>query len=146
MMISRFSDYSLRVLIYLALNENKLVTIKEISTRYDISNNHLMKVVHQLSVNNIICSTRGKNGGIKLNQSSKHINLGQVIRTTEKDATLVECFGENNHCVITSACKLKSIFAQALEQFFLHLDQYHLNDLVDKQHQAQLNTILAISI
>ncbi|MCJ8313538.1 MAG: Rrf2 family transcriptional regulator [Saccharospirillaceae bacterium] len=146
MNISRFSDYSLRVLIYLSLNEDKLVTIKEISDRYQISKNHLMKVVHHLSLNELITSIRGKNGGIKLKQTSIDINIGYVVRLIEKDSKLVECFSQNNQCVITSACELKFIFAQALEQFYLHLDQYTLNDLVNNQHNKQLNQILTISI
>jgi len=144
MNISRFTDYSLRVLIHLSLNEDKLVTIKEISQSYGISKNHLMKVVHYLSTNELITSVRGKNGGLK--GLSQDINIGHVVRLIEKDSSLVECFSNNNQCVITSACELKHIFAKALEQFYFHLDQYTLHDLISDQHKKQLNNILAISI
>ncbi|WP_045859486.1 RrF2 family transcriptional regulator [Teredinibacter purpureus] len=145
MKIKRFTDYSLRVLIYLALKEDELVTIREVAERYQISKNHLMKVVQDLNSKGFLIATRGNSGGIRLSRSPEQINVGQLIRMIEQDSTLVECFGQDNQCVITPACQLKQVFAEAMESFFICLDQYTLADLVLKKHRASLQTLLTIS-
>jgi len=146
MNISRFTDYSLRVLIYLAAakNTSHIITIKEVAERYQISKNHLMKVVQELSANNHINATRGKNGGIKLNALPENINIGLLVRSIEQDSTLVECFGSDNKCVITSNCQLKKMFSQAMESFFHCLDQYTLADLVKEDNKLALRQVLKI--
>ena len=148
MNISRFTDYSLRVLIYLAAAKetSHIITIKEVAERYQISKNHLMKVVQELSANNHINATRGKNGGIKLNTAPENINIGQLVRSIEQGSTLVECFGTDNQCVITSSCQLKRMFAQAMESFFDCLDQYTLADLIKGENKAALRQVLMIPI
>lgn len=148
MNISRFTDYSLRVLIYLAAAKetSHIITIKEVAEQYQISKNHLMKVVQELSANNHINATRGKNGGIKLNTAPENINIGQLVRSIEQGSTLVECFGKNNQCVITSSCQLKRMFAQAMESFFDCLDQYTLADLIKGENKAALRQVLMIPI
>ncbi len=128
MNVTRFTDYSLRVLIFTALHNGELVTIKEIAEKYEISKNHLMKVVQELSNRGYLIATRGKNGGIRLSKDPAEINIGELVRLQEQGSTLVECFGNDNQCVITPACQLKQIFAQAMEAFFLHLDNYTLAD------------------
>ena len=143
MNITRFTDYSLRVLIYLAVHKDELVTIKAIADCYDISKNHLMKVVQALSAKGFLTAIRGKNGGIKLSRTPKEINIGGLIRMLEQDSTLVECFGPDNRCAITPACQLKHMFAEALEAFFTSLDAYTLADVVDKASQIQLDFLLA---
>ena len=145
MNITRFTDYSLRVLIYLALHENELVTIKDVADRYNISKNHLMKVVQELSAKGYLVATRGKNGGIKLEQSPNDINIGHLVRMIEQDSTLVECFGADNQCVITPACQLKRMFAEALNCFFESLERYTLADLIGDQERSQLNLLLNIN-
>jgi len=145
MNITRFTDYSLRVLIYLALHENELVTIKDVAERYGISKNHLMKVVQELSAKGYLVATRGKNGGIKLEQSPSEINIGHLVRMIEQDSTLVECFGTDNQCVITPACQLKRMFAEALNSFFESLERYTLADLIGDQQKQQLNLLLNIN-
>jgi len=144
MHITRYTDYSLRVLIYLAANNNQLATINEIAQSYNISKNHLMKIVQQLNVKGHLLAIRGKNGGIKLNRKPSEINIGTLVREIEDKNKLVECFGENNQCTITPSCQLKGIFAEAQESFFSVLDKYTLNDLLGMNIQYELGELLAI--
>ena len=146
MNVTRFTDYALRVLIYLGVNDQNLVTIKDVATSYDISKNHLMKVVQELSAQGYVEATRGKNGGIKLSRSADQINIGELVRKFEQQSVLIECFGESNQCVITPACQLKEIFAGALEHFFIYLEQYTLADLIKHPHSKQLIQIFISSI
>jgi Rrf2 family nitric oxide-sensitive transcriptional repressor len=145
MNITRFTDYSLRVLIYLTIHDEKLATIKEIADAYGISKNHLMKVVQELSTKGYLQSTRGKNGGIKLGKEPAAINVGELIRMIEQDSTLVECFGDDNQCIITTACQLKHLLAEAMDSFFKSLERYTLADLVKEPNKKQLNKIFAIN-
>lgn len=146
MHITRYTDYSLRVLIFLAVNKDKLSTINEIAESYDISKNHLMKIVQQLNVQGYVLATRGRNGGIKLNLKPCDINIGSLVREVEDKKKLVECFDDNNRCVITPSCQLKSIFAEAQEGFFKVLDEYTLDDLLGEKNQKKLGELLAIQV
>lgn len=146
MNITRYTDYSLRVLIYLAVKDPTQCTISEIAASYDVSKNHLMKVVQSLAQNGYIRSVRGKNGGISLNHPAQDINIGSLVRELEDKTRLVECFGPNNQCVITSGCELKKMFAQAQEAFLKVLDAYTLVDLAGPQQQAMLGELLAINV
>lgn len=141
MNITRFTDYSLRTLIYLALQEGQPVTIKEVADRYGISKNHLMKIVQELNTKGFLAATRGKNGGIRLSRDPADINIGALVRSIEQSSTLVECFGADNQCVITPACRLRVAFAEAMEGFFQCLDCYTLADLVTED-QPQLQQLL----
>lgn len=145
MHITRYTDYSLRVLIYLAVQEERLATIKEISDSYDISKNHLMKVVHQLTLKGYVDSVRGKNGGLRLHGRPEDINVGVLVRETEQDLNLVECFSEHNQCRITPVCELKHVLAEALQAFLATLDRYTLADLVPPRQKPQLIRLLQIS-
>jgi Rrf2 family nitric oxide-sensitive transcriptional repressor len=145
MNITRFTDYSLRVLIYLSLNNEELVTIKEIAEAYGVSKNHLMKVVQELSLKGYLHSTRGKYGGIKLGREPSAINVGELVRMIEQDSPFLECFSEDNQCVITAACQLKFVFAEAMESFFKSLERYTLADLVQEPYKKQLGNIFAIN-
>ena len=106
MKLTLYTDYSLRVLIYLgSYNEDKLSNIKEIAEAYNISKNHLMKVIHELGKLGYIETLRGRNGGIRLAMEPETINIGAVVRKTEDDFHIVECFSEEkNRCVITPVC------------------------------------------
>ena len=131
MRLTTYSDYSLRVLIYLSSEpREKLVNIKDIAEAYDISKNHLMKIIYNLGKMGYIETIRGRNGGIRLAKSPSEINIGEIIRKTEEDFNIVECFEHGNTCVITPVCSLKHIFNNALEQFLHVLDQYTLDDIV----------------
>lgn len=144
MQLTRYSDYCLRVLIYLAVTEDELVTIEEISNSYDISRNHLMKVVNHLSRLNYIQSVRGKGGGISLHMSPKDINIGRLVRDTESDFAVVECFREGNQCCITPTCRLKGMLFEALQAFLGVLDKYTLEDAIG--HESPLKKLLGIQI
>ncbi|HEY5715793.1 MAG TPA: Rrf2 family transcriptional regulator [Psychromonas sp.] len=146
MHITRYTDYSLRVLIYLAINKDRLSTINEIAQSYNISKNHLMKIVQQLNVKGYLLAVRGKNGGIKLNCVPGEINIGTLVREIEDKNKLVECFAANNQCVITPSCQLKGIFAEAQEHFFNTLDKYTLHDLVGADVQYELGELLAANV
>ncbi|WP_062065039.1 Rrf2 family transcriptional regulator [Cellvibrio sp. OA-2007] len=145
MHITRYTDYSLRVLMYVALKGEEISTIGEIADSYHISKNHLMKVVQELNAKGYLIAVRGKNGGLRLNGRAEDINIGGLVRDTEQDLALVECFAGAQGCTITPACHLKSVFAEALEAFFKVLDQYTLADLLPKQKQATLIKLLGIN-
>ena len=131
MRLTRFTDYSLRVLIYLGLQGDQLVTIRKISDAYGISRNHLMKVVSLLTRMGYLKAQRGPGGGITLARPPQDINLADVIRDTEEDLVMVECFDEEGSCVISPACKLHRIISEALNAYIDTLRKYSLRDLVD---------------
>ncbi len=131
MRLTTFSDYSLRVLMYLGVHEGRLATVGEIAAAYEVSENHLVKVVHHLAQQGYIETTRGKGGGMRLAQAPRDINIGEVLRGTEDSLTLVECFdAAASECRIESACVLKGIFGRALGAFFTVLDRHTLADLL----------------
>ncbi|MDZ7809904.1 MAG: Rrf2 family transcriptional regulator [Arhodomonas sp.] len=130
MRLTLYTDYSLRVLIYLGIKEDRFATISEIASRYDISRNHIMKVVYGLAQGEYIRTVRGKKGGMYLQRAPESINIGTLIRHTEQDLTLVECFAPDNRCAITHGCELKRILGDALQAFFAELDRYTLADLL----------------
>lgn len=132
MRLTQYSDFSIRVLIFLgSLDNGERVQIQEIATIYHISKHHLTKVVHHLGILKLVETTRGRGGGIRLSKQPKDINLGWVVRHTEEDFHMVECFNsEKNQCVITSVCLLKGILHEALEAYLKTLDYYSLEDIL----------------
>ena len=144
MHITRFTDYSLRVLMYLVTQDEELSTIRDIAESYGISKNHLMKVVQELSAKGYIESIRGKNGGIRLKTPPEEINIGRLVRAFESEHPVVECEGENNQCVITPSCQLKRVFGEAMESFFSSLDHYTLADIMPPKAQEGFRRLLEI--
>ncbi len=137
MRLTMYTDYSLRVLLYLASREEGTVTITELADFYKISRNHLVKVVHNLGLKGYILTTRGRNGGIKLARPAKAILVGDVVRSTEPDFDLLECFNPaTDQCVITSSCSLKSVLFNAQKNFLSTLDQYTLADIAKASRKA----------
>ena len=137
MQLTRFTDYSLRVLIYLGERFDQLVTIKEIAEEYAISENHLMKVIHKLAGHGYIITTRGRGGGMRLARRPERINLGDVVRDTEENMDIAECFNARiKSCTLLPACALKSVLIQARKSFLATLDLYQLSDLIHAPQEA----------
>ena len=132
MQLTRYSDYSLRALIYLGLNAGRRCTIREIAEAYGISENHLTKLVHHLGREGFVATARGRNGGIELAMPAGEIRLGDVLRATEGNFHLVACFatGEKNACPIAGPCVLTHVLDAALQAFLDVLDRHTLEDLL----------------
>jgi Rrf2 family transcriptional regulator, nitric oxide-sensitive transcriptional repressor len=139
MRLTNYTDYSLRVLLYLAVKkEHELSNIKEIADAYHISKNHLMKVAHELGKLGLIETIRGRNGGIRLAKHPRDINIGEVVAQTEEDFHVVECFNQNgSFCAITPSCKLKHVLYEALQAFITVLKGYTLEDLIHNKDELK---------
>lgn len=138
MRLTAFTDYCLRVLIYVGSKQDGLSTITEISESYSISRNHLMKVVYRLGQLGYLETVRGKNGGLRLGCRPETVRLGSLIEQTEEDWTLVECFEPGNRaCRIGSACVLRHAFGEALDAFLSTMNRYTLADLLEPQTQLR---------
>lgn len=133
MHLTTYSDYSMRVLVYLSLEKERLVTIADIAKAYNISENHLMKVVHHLALEGYIETVRGKGGGMRLAQKPEKINIGQLIRKTEGDSGLLACTYEVSNCCIQPSCDLIEILREAHAALYAVLDKYTLADLIKNQ-------------
>ena len=143
MRLTVYTDYALRVLMYVALHRDRLPTIAEIAGSYGISRNHLMKVVYQLGVAGYVETVRGKNGGLRLARPPGEISLGEIVRHTEPDMALVPCFDPGSTpCVISPVCTLRGALHEATTAFLAVLDAYTLGDLV-RQPKA-LTDLLAL--
>ena len=144
MNLSRFSDYSLRVLMYAALKEDESFMIDEVTEAYGISRNHVAKVINNLSKLSYLETRRGRGGGIRLACSPGEILLGELIQETENQPVIVECFSaETNTCPISSECRLKGLLAEAMKAFYESLNNYTLRDLVVGPLKQRLsNTLL----
>ncbi len=135
MQLTLYTDYSLRVLLYLGQHPNERITITQISDYFNISRNHLVKVVHNLGKLELIHTIRGKNGGMLLAQEPKDINLATVVQHIEPHMNLLECFdNETNTCPITMSCDLKHILFKAKRSFINVLKEHTLADLLSKDN------------
>lgn len=131
MQLTTFSDYALRVLVYLALQPDRLATIAEIAESYKISENHLMKVVHHLAQEGHVETLRGKGGGLRLARKPEEIGIGQVIRGAEGGSGLLDCIGAKEViCCIQPSCRLIAILSEASAGMYAVLDKYTLADLL----------------
>lgn len=136
MNLTYYTNYSLRVVVYLGVHSSSLASITQISEAYGISRNHLVKVVHNLAKLGFIKTTRGRGGGLRLARDPKTINIGELVRQTEPNFCMVECFNSsNNTCPLTPACELKCIMREASEAFLKVLNGYTLADLLAKRKQ-----------
>jgi Rrf2 family nitric oxide-sensitive transcriptional repressor len=142
MKLTAFTDYSLRVLIYLAARPDRRATVAEISTAFGIKTNHLTKVVHHLGRRGWVETVRGKGGGLLLAKPAEAICIGQVVRDTEAAAQPAECFSEGpSDCVIAGNCRLKGVLAEAVQAFHAVLDRYTLADIT--RNRAVLAEVLS---
>lgn len=133
MQLTHYSDYSLRLLMYLALHPEG-ATISEVANQYNISRNHLVRIVHDLGKKGWVHTSRGRTGGIKLAVSPEKIGIGALVRDTETNFDLVECFNPaKNTCVFTPVCHLKKILWDAKEAFLRELDGHTLADIVENR-------------
>lgn len=138
-----YTDYSLRLLMYLALKDGGLATIAEVAESYGVSKNHLTKVAHQLGVAGYVATMRGRGGGLRLAKPAQAIGLGEVVRHTEPDMALVPCFKPiNAPCPIWRCCVLRKALEKARSAFIDVLDAYTLSDLV--QPRTPLRALLSI--
>ncbi|MCG3169015.1 MAG: HTH-type transcriptional repressor NsrR [Pseudomonadales bacterium] len=138
MHITQFTDYALRALIYLGTNDQRRVTIQEIAERFDVSRNHLMKVVNELIRNGYAEGVRGKGGGLRLARPAGEIVVGEVVRRMEPGMELVECFGSGCKCILDPECQLKFALSRALSAFLAVLDELTLADMLGEQEEAVL--------
>ena len=136
MRLTHWTDYTLRVLMYCAACQlrDRLVTITEIADSHAISRSHLTKIVHQLGQQGLLETTRGRGGGMRLCKPAAQINVGAVVRQTETDFAMVECFDpDSNQCSLSQRCRLKAVLHQATSSFLAVLDGVTLADLVTRE-------------
>jgi Rrf2 family transcriptional regulator, nitric oxide-sensitive transcriptional repressor len=141
MELSRFTDYSLRTLLFAGLHPDRILTVPEVANAYGISENHLVKVTHKLGKLGYLETRRGRSGGFRLSREPEAINLGEVVRATESLA-LVECLGsDGGRCPIVRACILKRVIAEARDAFLETFDRYTLQDMI-RPRDALLNSFI----
>lgn len=131
MQLSKFTDYTFRALIYLAMHQEELCTVEQLATTLNVSEHHLKKVIHKLAKTDYVTSIKGRMGGLKLGIAPKEINLGQVLRITEDNLNIVECF--NKECVcefMDTECKLKNVVKRSLDKFIEEFSNYTLEDIL----------------
>lgn len=145
MRLTQFTDYSLRVLIYLALHPKKRVTIDQLTEAYDVSRHHIRSVVHHLAKLGYIESTQGKGGGVALALLPEEISIREIVENTENDFYIVECFNpDGNACPIEPLCVLKQALSNASKNFLQTLESYTIEDLI-KNKISQLSSLLEIT-
>ncbi|CAH2891897.1 MAG: Nitrite-sensitive transcriptional repressor NsrR [uncultured Paraburkholderia sp.] len=146
MRLTDYTDYSLRVLLYLAVRGEGLSTIQDISEAYGISKNHLMKVVQRLSELGWVETVRGRNGGLRLAERTRTLTVGEIVRATENDFALVACLpdqdGQRRSCVITPQCRLRNVLEAARHAFLAELDRHTIEEVSGPQ--GPLATLLGI--
>jgi Rrf2 family transcriptional regulator, nitric oxide-sensitive transcriptional repressor len=141
MRLTLYTDFALRTLIQVGLNDGKLTTINDIARSFGISKQHLMKVVNRLSQMGYVEAVRGRNGGIRLIHEPRRINIGQVVRDTEDRLDVIGCLEHKNYCPIERVCVLRGALRDATQAFLAILDTYTLADLI-KPHKALSSLLL----
>ena len=154
MRLTLHTDYALRVLIHVGIADGKLITINDIAKTFDISKQHLMKVVHYLGQKGYLDTVRGRGGGIRLRRPPRDVNIGQVVRDTEESLSVIGCLERRGYCPIQRVCTLRGVFHDATAAFLAVLDGYTLADLIKPrrelsslllldQHEAHSSTLSA---
>ena len=138
MQLTSYTDYSLRALLYIADQPGRLVTVSEIAEHYEVSRNHMVKVVHNLGANGYIQTVRGKSGGVRLAKAPEDIRISEVVKSTEPHMNIQECFNpETNKCPLMGDCRMMGVFAEARKGFMNVLASYTLADMMIKKPSAQ---------
>ena len=131
MRLTEFTDHALRLLMYLGARYGRMATIDEVARQYGMSRNHLAKVVNELAANGVIVTVRGRSGGIGLARDPREIRLGVVVRRTEPNFHMAQCFGGGDPgCPFGAACRLRRSLAQATEAYLAELNRLCLADLL----------------
>ena len=149
MRLTTYTDYALRTLMYLAVNREQLVTIQDIADVHGIAKNHLTKVVHQLGILGVVETVRGRNGGLKLGKEPAQINIGALVRSTEPDFFMAECFDKSkNECILTPSCGLKGVLRNATAAYLGVLDDVTLENLVRKPgaRSAKVSAVMPVRL
>ena len=145
MRLTQFTDFSLRVLIYLALHPKERITIDQLTNAYDVSRHHIRSVVHHLAKLGYLESTQGKGGGLALALKPTQITIREIVGNTEKDFYIVECFNPaGSSCPIEPLCILKQALSEASKSFLQTLEDYTIEDLI-KNKKTQLSALLEIT-
>ncbi|KPD16368.1 hypothetical protein ADM96_26240 [Burkholderia sp. ST111] len=145
MRLTTYTDFALRLLVYLGVRGNELCRLQDVADAYGISKHHLVKVAQDLAGAGLIETVRGSGGGVRLLRPPEKISIGEVVRTTETDFFLVECLDRSNPlCAIDSACILKGALREALDNFLATLDNYTLADVMIKK--PRLSRLLGIPV
>ncbi|MDN4035771.1 Rrf2 family transcriptional regulator [Massilia sp. YIM B02443] len=143
MRLTSFTDYTLRTLLHLGTNPGRLVTIQEIADLHSISKNHLMKVVNELARNGVIETVRGRNGGFRLAHAPKDINIGAIVRMSESDFYMAECFDPGGTpCGLVTACGLKGVLGSATAAFLAELDRHTLATLLPEPAPREMSVVM----
>nr|WP_306982682.1 Rrf2 family transcriptional regulator [Alkalicoccobacillus murimartini] len=138
MQLTNYTDYALRTLLYVgSLSPDDRAQVKDIAGAYQLSLNHLQKIVYDLGKQGLLNTTRGKNGGVSLAVKPEDINIGELVRSLE-DFGIVECFTNKDNCLISCSCKLKSVLFQAKSAFIAVLDQYTLAHLLENKNELYM--------
>lgn len=131
MQLSKFTDYTFRVLIYMGTHQDELCTVEKLATKLEVSEHHLKKVIHKLAKTDYLISTKGRAGGVKLGLPPEEINLGDILKITEENLYIVDCLKRQLTCgFIIKECKLKEIVNQSLEKFIEEFSKYTLQDIL----------------
>lgn len=137
MRLTDYTDYTLRVLMFCAMHPGRAITIAELADSHAVSKNHLMKIVNDLARQGLLQTTRGRGGGLRLLKPAADIRIGDVVRQSETDFRMVECFdAEHNSCTLTANCQLKQVFARATQSYLAELDKVTLADITRPLHTA----------
>jgi Rrf2 family transcriptional regulator, nitric oxide-sensitive transcriptional repressor len=140
MKLSTFTDYSLRLLMFLATRPGERATIAQVATAFGVSEHHLVKVAHSLGKAGWLANVRGKGGGLELAVPPEAIVIGEVVRHTEGRAVMAECFADGNECNITPQCRLRGVLAESVAALYGVLDRHTIADVV--RNRRQLETVL----
>ena len=142
MRLADYTDYSLRVLMYCAAHPEDVVTIDELAQQHEVSRHHLTKIVTDLGRQGLLVTIRGRGGGVRIGMDPAQIRVGDVVRASESDFRLVECFDpETSQCNLGPRCRLKGLLTGALRAYFRELDGVTVADLVAPQGQERRVTL-----